>query len=132
MHWTLIVIGCLVAWALLGGLWRRGSIALAGQWMAGQAFWTATGNNLPIALYWVTDPLVIYALWRWHGSRLDGAIMALFPVAWGAYLTTTGASQWWLLWQIACLQMFLAGPLPQAMTALATYSHGPLRPRRNP
>ena len=94
MHWTLTVIGFAVAWALLGGLWRPGSIALAASWMAGQAFYVGTGNALPLALYAVLDPLVLYAIWRWHSSRLDWFIMASFPFQWATYVMATGAAQW--------------------------------------
>ena len=58
MHWTLAVIACLVAWAIIGGLWRPGSFALAGAWLAGQSWWIATGDSLPIGLYVVIDPRV--------------------------------------------------------------------------
>ncbi len=129
MHWTLTVIGLAVAWALLGGLWRPGSIALAASWMAGQAFYVGTGNALPLALYAVLDPLVLYIIWRHHSSRLDWFIMACFPFQWATYVMVTGAAQWWILWITSLAQMVLAGPWPAMQRMLPLVSHGPLRTR---
>jgi len=127
MHWTLIITGLLVAWAMLAGPWRWGSVALAASWCVGQSVYVLTGNELPIGVYWITDPIVMFILWRWAGSKLDYAILALFPACWWAYLNETGAEQWWTLWVISSLQLFLAGPFLQTQRILSAVSHGPRR-----
>ena len=57
MHWTLAITALLVAWAMIGGVWRRGSLALTSAWGLGQIVYVVTGNNLPISLYWIIDPI---------------------------------------------------------------------------
>lgn len=127
MHWTLTTAVILVAWAAIGGLWRPSAVALVAAWGLGQLAFVVTGNELPLELYWITDPAVMYITWRWLGSKLDYAILAGFPVCWWAYIYQTGADQWWTLWFITCLQLFLAGPIPQIQRGLTAYSHGPRR-----
>jgi hypothetical protein len=125
MHWTLALIAYLVLWAMAGGLWRRGSLALAGAWAIGQAYWAITGNSIPIGLYWPLDLVVIAAFLHWRTSKLDWLIIALFPLEWAIYFAETGAGQWWALWALTCIQLALAGPWPWVQRAAETYTHGP-------
>lgn len=129
MHWTLQTTLLLVLWACIGGLWRPSALALVGAWGLGQAVYLATGNSLPIALYWLLDPLCILIIWRTIGTKLDYAILAGFPFCWWAYLSQTGADQWWTLWFVSSAQFFLAGPIPQIQKILFSVSHGPRRAR---
>ena len=127
MHWTLALTALLVLWAMAGCVWRKGSIALVGAWIIGQVVFIATGNNLPIGLYWATDLVVLYALMHYHASTFDTAIMVLFVPCWYAYVALSGVEQWWTLWAISCLQLFLAGPFLGIQRILSTVSHGPRR-----
>lgn len=127
MHWTLALIACLVLWAMVGGIWRTGSLALAGAWGVGQAVYIATGDSLPLWAYFGIDPIVAAIIvWR-YGSKLDAFILALFAPMWWAYFNETGREQWWILWEISCLQLFLAGPWPQLQRIIFSVSHGPRR-----
>ena len=127
MHWTLTLTACLVVWAGIGGIWRKGSIALCAAWAFGQAIYIATGDSLPVSVYWLTDVLVLFTLWRHKGSNLDTAIMVLFVPCWWSYVMQTGVEQWWTLLTITCVQLFLAGPIPSIQRILFTISHGPRR-----
>lgn len=127
MHWHTQLIACAVAFAALGGLWRPGSLALACSWVIGEAVARGSGNGLPISLYWVLDPLVFYIIWRYRASRLDWSILAVFAFQWATYAMDEGATQWWLLYWSALLQMVLAGPWPGTQRGRAWYTHGPLR-----
>lgn len=127
MHWTLQTTIILAMWASVGGLWRPSAIALVVAWLVGQAVYLGTGNSLPLSVYLITDPIVMFITWRGKGSKLDYAILAAFPFCWLAYWKLTGAEQWWTLWFITCLQLFLAGPIPQIQRGLSAYSHGPRR-----
>ena len=126
----LIAIATLVAWAVIGGTWRRGSLALAAGWVAGEVWYQATGQDMPIALYLVLDPLVIAAFW-WHArggwNWLDIGIVALFPVEWVFYAQPPGEAVWQTLYYLTSLQLLLAGPWPQLQCARETYSHGSLK-----
>lgn len=127
MHWTLTTAFALVVWSTIGGVWRPAGLALATAWLVGQIAFVLTGNELPLDLYLITDPIVMYITWRGLGSKLDYAILAGFPLCWLAYRYQQGAEQWWTLWFITCLQLFLAGPIPQIQRGLTAYSHGPRR-----
>lgn len=127
MHWTLQVTIGLVAWACIGGLWRPSALALVGAWGLAQGVYLVTGSSLPIALYWLLDPLCILVIWRTIGTKLDYVILAGFPVCWWAYLSQTGADQWWTLWAVSSVQFFLAGPIPHIQKVLFSVSHGPRR-----
>lgn len=127
MHWTLTLIACLVVWAMAGGIWRKGSLALAGAWGFGQAVYIATGDSLPIWAYRYIDPLVAGIIIRHYGSKADAAILVLFAPMWWSYYNETGSEQWWTLWEISCLQLFLAGPWPQLQRIIFSISHGPRR-----
>jgi len=127
MHWTLALTSCLVVWALAGGIWRKGSAALAAAWGIGQAIYIATGDSLPIRAYFFIDPIVFCIIVWYYGSKLDAAILALFALAWWAYFNLIGREQWWTLWEISCLQFFLAGPWPQLQRIIFSVSHGPRR-----
>lgn len=127
MHWTLSVTACLVLWAMAGGVWRKGSAALAASWMIGQAVYIATGNSLPIWAYYITDPIVAGIIIRHYGSKWDASILVLFAPMWWAYFNETGREQWWTLWEISCSQLFLAGPWPQLQRIIFSISHGPRR-----
>ena len=129
MHWHTQLMCAVVAFAALGGLWRPGSIVLAASWIIGEAVAVQTGNGLPISLYWVLDPLVLYSIWHWRSSLLDWFIMVCFPLQWVTYLWAEGDGQWWLLYWLALAQMVLAGPWPAMQRAMPRVSHGPLRTR---
>lgn len=127
MHWTLTLIACLVVWAGIGGIWRKGSIALCVAWAFGQAIYIATGDSLPVEAYKQIDPIVALVIICFYGSKLDAAILVLFVPAWWAYDNLTGVEQWWTLLTITCAQLFLAGPIPNIQRILFTISHGPRR-----
>lgn len=128
MHWTLALIACLVVWAMAGGIWRKGSLALAGAWGFGQFIFVATGDELPVKAYIGADLVVIGIIVWYYGSKLDAAILVLFAPAWWAYFNLTDrGEQWWTLWEISCLQLFLAGPWPQLQRIIFSISHGPRR-----
>ena len=127
MHWTLALIACLVLWALAGGIWRKGSAALAAAWGVGQFIFIVTGDELPIKAYICVDLVVIDIIFWYYGSKLDAAILVLFAPAWWAYFNLIGRDQWWTLWGISCLQLFLAGPWPQLQRIIFSVSHGPRR-----
>lgn len=126
IHWTLLAMTALVGWAALGGLWRRGSLALAASWMLAQLWFVAKGVSTPVGLYWVLDPLVILAVIRWRSSWLDWVVLALFPAEWFFYLISDGSVQWWALFWLCGAQMLCAGPWPQLQQGRDFYSHGPL------
>ena len=127
MHWTLAITALLVAGAMIGGVWRRGSLALTAAWGLGQIVYVVTGNNLPISLYWIIDPIVFCTVLRYYGSKLDAAILATFPLMWWTYFREAEIEQWWTLWVISSLQFFLAGPWPQQQQIIFSISHGPRR-----
>jgi hypothetical protein len=125
--WYEVATIALLAWSCIGGLWRPLALALVSAWGLGQAVYLVTDNSLPIALYWVTDAIIICVGLRFYSSITDAIIMALFAVCWYAYATKTGAEQWWWLWWISSVQLLLAGPLPQLQKTLFAVSHGPRR-----
>ena len=127
MHWTLALIACLVAWAMIGGIWRASGAVLAMAWGLGQAAYVLTGSSLPLWVYYVTDPIAAFIILRRYGSILDASILALFVPMWWAYFNQTGREQWWTLWEISCLQLLLAGPWPQLQQITFSVSHGPRR-----
>ena len=129
MHDHTIAMAIGACWAALGGLWRPGALALAMSWLIGEAIARATGNGLPILLYRMLDPIVIYIIWRWRSSRLDWFMLVGFAFAWATYTIQDGWLQWWILFWIALAQMVLAGPWPVMQRAMPRVSHGPLRTR---
>lgn len=127
MHWTLVTMACLVAWALAGGLWRPGSLALAASWLLAQAWYAVSGESAPIWLYVLLDPLVLGASWLWRASWLDWIIIGIFPLEWVTYVLLEGTDQWWCLFFLAAAQMLCAGPWPKLQNTLSSVTHGPMR-----
>ncbi len=117
-----------VPWCAAGGLWNRGSIALACEWIAGQIWWYRTGNDVPINLYEALDLFVIVAfLWR-APSALGWCVIAIFPIEWYLYWQPDTTERWRLLWILTLAQMILAGPWPAFQRTFGVVSHGPRKP----
>lgn len=127
MHWTLLVMCCLVVWALGGALWRPGSLALAASWCVAQMWYIYTADSTPLGLYLLLDPIVLLTVWFYRGSMLDWIIIAVFPLQWVTYVATEGIEQWWILLYLAGAQLLCAGPWAQIQRASKSVSHGPLR-----
>lgn len=128
MHWTLAVTCVLVAWAIVAGPWRLGSVALAASWMIAQTWFYCTGEAVPVKLYYLLDVYSIAVLILWRTTWSDWLIVALYPVEWYVYENLAGVDQWWILWALSGVQLMLAGPWAQVQRTLHTVSHGPLRP----
>lgn len=107
--------------------------ALVLSWLVGEVTWMATGNNLPLSVYFMCDVAVIAVIYakmiRSCGAKVyssmreqlrcfvtdltkaDRWIVALFLLgAWPLYvLEIHPYYKWYLLWFIAIAQFLLAG-----------------------
>jgi len=132
-----MTLPALVMWAVVVGIGfpaafrNRTALALCGSWLASEILWRATGENLPILLYFILDYavlLVIFtkpevrdlspyhgfgdqvrALWR-ERSASDVIVACIFPAMWVVYTVDIGDFyRWWTLWGLVQLQFYAAG-----------------------
>jgi hypothetical protein len=124
-------------WTVVAGigfpaaLVNRTALVLSGTWLLAEVVCRMTGENLPIALYFIFDYLALLVIFtkpelcdcspyrnlteqvRALGrerSRSDMFIAAIFPLMWIVYVAAIGDFyRWWVLWGLVQLQFFAAG-----------------------
>ena len=110
MHWTWWITYLLIMpWLLAGAFVSRTAMVLFAAWLLGELSWYATGVQVPVPLYVLTDAVSMIAISRWATGR-DWWILALYPLAWPAYAWPPHALQWWWLLIIFWAQAIIAGP----------------------
>jgi len=129
--WWQLAIYFGVTWALAASPWRPASGVLVGAWLVAELYSIYSCNSLPMELYVAADMAVLCAIVRWHTTKLDFAVAAIFPLMWGAYIASSFDFAptyviWWVLWALAIVQFALAGPWPKAQRIDGAVSHGRL------
>ncbi len=124
-------------WVVVAGIgfpaayFNRTALALCVSWLAAEALWRITDENLPILLYFILDYFVLLviftkpetrdlspyrtfadqvrALWLERHSS-DVIVAGIFPLMWVVYVVDIGDFyRWWVLWGLVQLQFFAAG-----------------------
>lgn len=107
------------------------ALALCLSWLLGELTCRATGNNLPLLIYFILDYAVLLVIflkaeicdlspYRTIAEQLkavlrerswqDAFVAAIFPVMWIVYVVDIGNFyRWWVLWGLVQLQFFAAG-----------------------
>jgi hypothetical protein len=127
----------LLMWAVVFGVgvpsaWRNPtSAALVVSWLAGEAYWLITGDNLPTGFYLFPDIFVLAVIFAkmepcdyepyegaWHQfkcllldrSLADRVVMLIFPVMWAIYVAPVHPYYaWYMLWALVIIQFIAAG-----------------------
>lgn len=108
--------------------WNPTAAALVISWLAGEAVYFATGNNLPVEYYLYPDIFVLAVIMAkpefcnlrpyksvWHQLKCilferspeDRGVMLAFPVMWLVYgMAVDPYYKWWTLYVLVILQFF--------------------------
>ena len=121
----IVMFGLAVLWLAPASLWRPVATALLVQWAAAEAIYQATGDFTPTTVYLIGDFIVVAAVLFRRSHWSDWFIVAPYPVVWWLYGQPETRGQWEALYYIAIGQFVLAGPWPNIIKALGSFSHGP-------
>lgn len=100
---------------LLVGLpsaWRNATaLALVASWAIAQWWWLVTGDNIPLAVYFLCDTAVMAViLAKPARAWSDGVVLTIFLPMWVLYVAPlTDHDRWWLLWGLAIAQFMAVG-----------------------
>lgn len=107
----------LIIWAVVFGIgvpsaWRNPTAAaLVIAWLAGEAIYRITGDNLAVQFYLFPDIFVIAMIMaKLERSAADRVILAIYPVCWVFYVAAVEpVTKWYLLWGLTIAQFLAAG-----------------------
>jgi len=131
MSWPeLLMLGVVLAVGVPAAFRNPTAAALVAAWAFAQGVWLATGDNLPLRAYIVTDIAVLAVIYckrlRWRGPyrnwwhRLqsillepngwDRVVILIFPVMWMLYIVSMNErAKWFALFWLAIAQFLAAG-----------------------
>lgn len=131
MTWPeLVILGVVLLVGVPASFRNPTAAALVASWAFGQGVWLATGDNLPLRAYVMTDIAVLVVVackpLKFRGpytsirrqfrgvfierSAWDRIVIAIFPVMWALYVLTVGDKfKWYALWALAIIQILAAG-----------------------
>jgi hypothetical protein len=136
MHWTLALISFVVTdlfvalaiqWKITGNV-RVAGLLIGGVWLAGQGYFVATGDEMPLTMFLVCDALIIAYLLRARTDWTDDAILAIYlPMIISYFLAEDATFHWWFLWVGTLCQMILVYPWLKFSKITGSQQHGPIR-----
>lgn len=102
---TVIVVGVPSAWR------NPTAAALVMAWIAGQAIYMVTGDNLPTEFYVFPDLFVIAVVAsKAMRTNADWVVLAIFPICWVLYVADISAfHKWYALWALTLAQFLVMG-----------------------